>query len=155
MDEHLAQTLTTEWLGEQAVRTPVEAMNSTTWIVEAAGERYALKIARPTEAPGLKAAAWLHDRGVRTGAPIRTAIRDGIAASASAGVSSIREAPFNQELVDRTLYQRRPGSSWISAPGTRPKSRCNAHRLVSTARVAATLRSPSEVLLRRPRRRPG
>jgi len=77
MDEQLARTLTTEWLGEHAVRTPVEAMNSSTWIVEADGERFALKIAKATDEPGLEAAAWLHDRGVRTGAPIRMVVRDG------------------------------------------------------------------------------
>lgn len=77
MDEQLANTLTRDWLGDDAILTPVEAMNSTTWIVEADGDRYALKIAGPTNEPGLQVAAWLHDRGVRSGAPIRTAVRDG------------------------------------------------------------------------------
>jgi homoserine kinase type II len=77
MDEELAQTLTREWLGDSAVRTPVEAMNSSAWIVEAGGERYALKIASPTDAPGLEVAAWLEERGLRTGAPLRTEIREG------------------------------------------------------------------------------
>ncbi len=77
VDEQLAQALTAEWIGERAVLTPLEAMNSSAWIVEAAGERYALKIASPTDAPGLEVAAWLEERGLRTGAPIRTEIRDG------------------------------------------------------------------------------
>lgn len=76
MDEQLAQAMTTEWLGEQAVLTPVEAMNSSTWIVEARGERYALKIASPTDEPGLQVAAWLEERGLRTGAPLRTELRE-------------------------------------------------------------------------------
>jgi len=77
MDEQLAQTLTSEWLGERAPRTPVEAMNSSAWIVEAGGDRYALKIASPTNEPGLQIAAWLDERGLRTGAPIRTETREG------------------------------------------------------------------------------
>jgi Ser/Thr protein kinase RdoA (MazF antagonist) len=77
MDKELAQALTSEWLGESAVRTPVEAMNSSAWIVEAGGERYALKIASPTNEPGLQVATWLEQRGLRTGAPIRTETREG------------------------------------------------------------------------------
>jgi Ser/Thr protein kinase RdoA (MazF antagonist) len=77
MDEHLARALTTEWLGADAVLTPVDAMNSSTWFVDAAGERFALKVASPSDEPGLEAAAWLDARGIRTGAPLRTCVRDG------------------------------------------------------------------------------
>jgi homoserine kinase type II len=77
MDEQLARMFTSEWLGAGALLTPVEAMNSSTWIVDADGERYALKISSPTDAPGLEAAAWLEGRGMRTGAVLRTAVRDG------------------------------------------------------------------------------
>jgi Ser/Thr protein kinase RdoA (MazF antagonist) len=77
MDEELARALTSQWLGGGAVRTPVEAMNSSAWIVEAGGNRYALKISSPTNAPGLEVAAWLEERGLRTGAPLRTEVREG------------------------------------------------------------------------------
>lgn len=77
VDEPLALTLTREWLGDDAIRTPVEAMNSSTWIVEVDGSRYALKISSPTDEPGLQVAAWLEERGLRTGAPLRTEIREG------------------------------------------------------------------------------
>ena len=77
VDEQLAQALTMEWLGDAAVLTPLEAMNSSTWLVESGSERYALKIAKPADEPGLQAAAWLDDRGVRTGAPVRMTVRDG------------------------------------------------------------------------------
>lgn len=77
MDEELANALTREWLGADATLTPVEAMNSSTWFVDAAGERYALKVSNPTDAPGLEAAAWLEARGMRAGAPVRTAVRNG------------------------------------------------------------------------------
>jgi homoserine kinase type II len=77
VDDRLAVALTAEWLGESAVLAPVEAMNSSTWIVEDGRVRYALKIAGPTDAPGLQIAAWLEGRGLRTGAPLRTEIRDG------------------------------------------------------------------------------
>lgn len=77
MDDQLALALAHEWVGDAAVLTPVEAMNSSTWIVEATSERYALKIASPTDAPGLQVAGWLEERGLRTGAPLRTDIRDG------------------------------------------------------------------------------
>ena len=77
MDEQLAQSLTTKWLGDGAMRTPVDAMNSSTWIVEDARERYALKIASPTDEPGLRIAGWLEERGLRTGAPVQTEVREG------------------------------------------------------------------------------
>jgi homoserine kinase type II len=77
VDDGLARVLTREWLGDDVVRTPLEAMNSSTWLVESASERYILKVSVPAEEPGLEAAAWLDARGIRTGAPLRTAVRDG------------------------------------------------------------------------------
>jgi Ser/Thr protein kinase RdoA (MazF antagonist) len=77
MDEELAGALIGEWLGERAVRTSVEAMNSSTWIVEAGDDRYALKISSPSNAPGLEVAAWLEGQGFRTGAPLRMEVREG------------------------------------------------------------------------------
>jgi Ser/Thr protein kinase RdoA (MazF antagonist) len=77
VDDQLAQESATEWLGVDAVLTPLEAMNSSTWLVEDGGERYALKVSDPSNEPGLQAAAWLEQRGVRTGAPLRMAVRGG------------------------------------------------------------------------------
>lgn len=77
MDDRLAATITTEWLGERAVRTPVNAMNSSAWIVAAGSDRYVLKVSSPTDEPGLHIAGWLEERGLRTGAPLRIVVRDG------------------------------------------------------------------------------
>jgi Ser/Thr protein kinase RdoA (MazF antagonist) len=76
-DAHLAEAALRDWLGGRATMAPVEAMNSSTWIVKAAGERYVLKISDPSNQPGLEVATWLQDRGLRTGAPRRTEVRDG------------------------------------------------------------------------------
>jgi homoserine kinase type II len=76
-DGELAEAFLGEWLEGRGVLTPLEAMNSSTWLVEADGERYALRISDPSNEPGLQAAAWLDGRGVRTGAPLRMAVRDG------------------------------------------------------------------------------
>jgi Ser/Thr protein kinase RdoA (MazF antagonist) len=77
MDDALAESACREWLGAAATRSRVAAMNSSAWIVEADGERFVLKVSSPTDEPGLNVAAWLADRGVRTGAPVRTSVRDG------------------------------------------------------------------------------
>jgi homoserine kinase type II len=52
-------------------------MNSTTWAVDAGGERFVLKIAAASDEPGLLAASCLESRGVPTGAPLRMAQREG------------------------------------------------------------------------------
>jgi homoserine kinase type II len=77
MDDALAESAIREWLGTAATRSRVSAMNSSAWIVEADGERFILKVSSPTDEPGLNVAAWLADRGLRTGAPVRTTVRDG------------------------------------------------------------------------------
>jgi Ser/Thr protein kinase RdoA (MazF antagonist) len=68
----LAAQVARDWLGEGVTLEPLAAMNSSTWLVAAGSARYALKIAGPGDAPGLQAAAWLNDHGLRTGAPVRT-----------------------------------------------------------------------------------
>jgi len=75
-DAELAGTFGHNWLHE-AVLEPIEAMNSSTWAVRSDGKRYILEIMARDHEPGLKAAAWLESHGLRAGAPIRTAIRDG------------------------------------------------------------------------------
>lgn len=77
MDERIADEIVREWLGERATRTPLVAMNSSAWLVSSGADRYVLKISRPAEQSGLQVAAWLDDRGVRTGAPVRTTERGG------------------------------------------------------------------------------
>ena len=52
-------------------------MNSSTWSVSAGAERYVLKISDASEEACLEVAAWLDERGLRTGAPMRMAVRDG------------------------------------------------------------------------------
>jgi len=46
-------------------------------MVSSGAERYVLKISSAAEEPALHAAAWLDQRGLRTGAPIRLAVRGG------------------------------------------------------------------------------
>ena len=75
-DHVLAADFVAEWL-PNARLTPLDAMNSSTWLVEAGDERYVLKIADPDNEPGLRAASCLDERGMPTGAPVRMAHRDG------------------------------------------------------------------------------
>jgi homoserine kinase type II len=74
-DEAIAIEVAREWLGEDAQLTALLAMNSSTWAVLSGAERYVLKIAAPTDAPGLEVAASLDAHGLRTGRPLRTTIR--------------------------------------------------------------------------------
>jgi len=75
-DEAIAAEVARDWLGEDARLTALLAMNSSTWGVSSGARRYVLKIAAPSDAPGLEVAAWLDGRGLRTGRPLRTTIRD-------------------------------------------------------------------------------
>jgi Ser/Thr protein kinase RdoA (MazF antagonist) len=77
LDALLADAVTTEWLKGRSSLSPLEAMNSSTWVVDASSGRHVLKISSPTDRPGLEAAAWLEGRGWRTGAPLRTSLREG------------------------------------------------------------------------------
>ena len=74
-DERIAREAVGEWLGADVTLSSLLAMNSSTWQVAAGGERYVLKIAAPTDAPGLEVAAWLDAHGLRTGTPLRTSVR--------------------------------------------------------------------------------
>jgi Ser/Thr protein kinase RdoA (MazF antagonist) len=74
VDAQIAAQAARDWLGEGVTLTPLAAMNSSTWLVTAESERYALKIAGLGDAPGLRVATWLNDHGLRTGAPVRTEV---------------------------------------------------------------------------------
>jgi Ser/Thr protein kinase RdoA (MazF antagonist) len=75
-DERIADEQIREWLGDGATRTPLVAMNSSAWLVSSGGQRYVLKIAKASEQAGLHVAAWLEERGLRTGSPVRMIVRD-------------------------------------------------------------------------------
>jgi homoserine kinase type II len=77
VDERLADEAIRDWLDEGATRTALVAMNSSAWMVASGPERYVLKIAHASNEAGLRVAAWLDERGLRTGAPVRMAVRDG------------------------------------------------------------------------------
>jgi Ser/Thr protein kinase RdoA (MazF antagonist) len=74
-DDGLADEAIREWLGERATRTPLLAMNSSAWMVSSDAERYVLKISNASEEVGLRVAAWLDERGLRTGAPVQMVVR--------------------------------------------------------------------------------
>jgi len=74
-DDQIAAEAVREWLGDGATRSPLVAMNSSCWMVSSGTERYVLKVADASEEAGLRVAAWLDERGLRTGRPVRTAVR--------------------------------------------------------------------------------
>lgn len=74
-DDRIADDAVREWLGEGATRSPLVAMNSSSWTVSSGTERYVLKIADASEEAGLRIAAWLDERGLPTGPPARMAVR--------------------------------------------------------------------------------
>ena len=76
-DSELAHALARQWLGKPTLLPLAHAMNSSVWEVAAGGERYVLKVSSASDGPGLEAAACLERQGFRTGAPIRTARREG------------------------------------------------------------------------------
>jgi Ser/Thr protein kinase RdoA (MazF antagonist) len=76
-DEGIASAAVGEWLGDGVTRTPLVAMNSSAWLVSSGADRYVLKIANTTNEPGLRVAAWLEQRGLRTGAPVQMAVQGG------------------------------------------------------------------------------
>lgn len=73
-DDRIADEQVRQWLGEGAVRSPLVAMNSSTWLVSSGAERYVLKIAHVSDEAGLRVAAWLDERGLRTGAPVHITV---------------------------------------------------------------------------------
>jgi homoserine kinase type II len=74
-DDRIAAEQVREWLGEGATRTPLVAMNSSAWMVSSGAERFILKIAKPSEQGGLRVSAWLAERGLPTGPPMRMTVR--------------------------------------------------------------------------------
>ena len=74
-DDRIADEAVRQWLGAGATRTPLVAMNSSTWMVSSGAERYVLKIANASEQAGLRVSAWLDERGLRTGPPMRMTVR--------------------------------------------------------------------------------
>jgi hypothetical protein len=74
-DGGIAREVASEWLGDGATLSPLVAMNSSAWTVSSGVDRYVLKIAGADEEAGLRAAAWLEERGLRTGAPVRMSVR--------------------------------------------------------------------------------
>jgi Ser/Thr protein kinase RdoA (MazF antagonist)/predicted MFS family arabinose efflux permease len=113
-DEAIAATLVREWLPPDATLTPLPAMNSSTWLVEARTEQYVVKVSRPEDAPGLALAAWLEDRGVPTGAPIKTAVRDGRLAALLRYVEGTQLTAADAVVIGETLG--RVHSVLVSAP---------------------------------------
>jgi Ser/Thr protein kinase RdoA (MazF antagonist) len=77
VDDRIADEAVRKWLGEGVMRTPIVTMNSSAWMVSAGTERYVLKIANVSDAPGLRVAAWLDERGLRTGAPVHMTVHRG------------------------------------------------------------------------------
>jgi homoserine kinase type II len=73
-DDRIADEQVREWLGEGVTRTPLVAMNSSTWMVSSGAERYVLKVAKASEEAGLRASALLDERGLRTGPPVRMTV---------------------------------------------------------------------------------
>jgi Ser/Thr protein kinase RdoA (MazF antagonist)/uridine kinase len=75
-DDRIAEEALREWLGDGATRTPIAyAMNGSVWTVSSGAGRFVLKIADASEEAGLVAAAWLDERGLRTGGPVRMTVR--------------------------------------------------------------------------------
>jgi Ser/Thr protein kinase RdoA (MazF antagonist) len=76
-DDRLAYAVASEWLGDPALRRLPNAMNSAAWEVETGGKRYVLKLSGRNNRPGLEVAACLERHGMRSGAPVRVAVRGG------------------------------------------------------------------------------
>jgi homoserine kinase type II len=115
-DLELAANYARVWLGPDATLTPVDAMNSSTWMVIAAGEQYVLKISGAGEAPALAVATWLAARGIHTGTPIHVEIaRDRLVALlAFVRGRELGGEPGDAELVGETLG--RVHSLLVNAP---------------------------------------
>jgi homoserine kinase type II len=75
-DHRLAIEFAREWAPNASLR-PLDAMNSSTWEVVGAPERFVLKIADPGNEAGLRVAICLEERGIETGAPQHIAERNG------------------------------------------------------------------------------
>ena len=116
LDERLADEAIREWLGAGTSRVPLTAMNSTTWSVASGADRYVLKISDASEVACLEVAAWLDERGLRTGAPMRMAVRDGrlVALLRFADGRPLTTANGDVEAIGETLA--RAHSLLVGAP---------------------------------------
>ena len=105
VEERIAQEAVREWLGERATLEPLVTMNSSAWLVTSGAERFVLKISDPHEEAGLRVAAWLEERGQRTGAPARMAIRGGrlVALLRYAEGRGLGTSATDVDLIGRTL----------------------------------------------------
>ena len=94
-----------EWLGEDATLEPLVTMNSSAWLVTSGAERYVLKIAAAEQEAGLRVAAWLEERGQRTGAPIRMSVRGDrvVALLRYAEGRGLGTSATDVDLIGRTL----------------------------------------------------
>ena len=101
-DEALAVRFAREWVGD-ATLTPLGAMNSSTWAVDAGDERSILKIASPSDEPGLHVASCLESRGIQTGAPLRLARHAGRLVALLRFVDGVQLTAADAPLVGATL----------------------------------------------------
>jgi homoserine kinase type II len=104
-DGELADAAIRDWVDPAATRTPLTAMNSSAWLVEAGADRYVLKISSASEEPAMRVAAWLDAHGLRTGAPIRVAVRGErlVALLEFVDGRALADAPGDAMLVGETL----------------------------------------------------
>jgi homoserine kinase type II len=115
-DDRLAEAAIREWLGAFAVREPLLAMNSSAWAVTSGAQRYVLRISDAGEEAGLQAAAVLAERGLRTGAPVRMAVRGGrlVALLRFVNGRSLGSSEADVDLLGETLG--RAHSLLVGAP---------------------------------------
>ncbi len=116
VDERMAADAVGEWLGEDATLEPLVTMNSSAWLVTTGAERYVLKIAAAEQEAGLRVAAWLEERGQRTGAPVRMSVRGDrvVALLRYADGRSLGTSAMDVDLIGRTLA--RVHSMLVGAP---------------------------------------
>jgi homoserine kinase type II len=105
VDDRIADEAVGEWLGDGATLQPLVTMNSSAWLVMSGPERYVLKIAAAEQEAGLHVAAWLEERGQRTGAPIRMSVRGDrvVALLRYAEGRSLGRSATDVDLIGRTL----------------------------------------------------
>ena len=91
------------WRG--ATLEPLVTMNSSAWLVTSGAERFVLKIAAAEQEAGLRVAAWLEERGQRTGAPIRMSVRGDrvVALLRYAEGRGLGTSATDVDLIGRTL----------------------------------------------------
>jgi Ser/Thr protein kinase RdoA (MazF antagonist) len=116
VDDRIAAEAIEEWLGVGATLQTLDTMNSSAWLVTLEAERYVLKISEPREEAGLRVATWLEERGQRTGAPVRMAIRGGrlVALLRYAEGRGLDKSATDVDLIGRTLA--RVHSMLVGAP---------------------------------------